>query len=416
MNKLYRRISVLLCAIIACSCFGACAEEGKVRLRIMHYYGETETDYASTYLRKIIEEELPEVFPNVELVEEVYDNETYKVKLRVQMACDELPDIMFSYGGGFSKPFFETGHVLALDDYLDDFYKDRLIDEYQKNFTYDGKLYGICYTRWTGVLYCNTELFARAGAKIPETYDELLEACATLRAAGIQPIACGMVNYWMGQQWINNFTLQLGGAEMYRQMLDGEVSLNNDTLKNAAQYVLDLLNAKAFCDDVNLMESSDAEEMFMNGEAAMIYIGDWFTQTAENRMGDKVTAVKMPLLPDAAYPEDYHGGAVNGWIVSADTEYPELATQVAAYLAYRVCCYLPAYSTFNLSEDEYLSRPDALEEKIMAFYPDDAVGGAAWDTLMLPEEASAWLKLCGRLFTRRCDGAGFALQVGVIRE
>lgn len=416
MNKKHRWIAALImCVLLLCISTYASAEEDRVRLHIMHFYGETETDYTVICLRKIIDEELPEVFPNVELVEEVCDNETYKVKLRVLMACDELPDIMFSYGGGFSEPFFETGHVLALDDYLDDFYKERLVDENQKYFTYDGKLYGLCSTRWTGVLYCNTALFERAGVEIPETYDELLEVCAALRQNGIQPIACGMVNYWMGQQWINNYTLQLGGAELYQQMLDDEVSLNNEMLKKAAEYVLTLINAKAFCDEMNYIDSSEAEEIFLKEQAAMIYIGDWFTRTAEERLGNKVAVAKMPQLPDVAYPEDYHGGAVNGWIVSADTQYPELATQVVSYLAYRVSCYLPAISTFKLEANEYLNQPDALEQKIMKFYPEGAVGGAAWDTIMLPEEASTWLKLCGRLFTHRCNGAGFALQVGAIR-
>lgn len=134
------------------------------------------------------------------------------------MASDEQPDIMLCYGGGFMKSFVDAGKVLPLDDYMDDFYKEHMKNDMQENFIFDGLQYGTCCTYWTGVLYCNQELFDRAEAKIPETYEELLDSVEKFRNAGIEPIALGMVNKWPGQQWINNFTIQLGGAEHYKEI------------------------------------------------------------------------------------------------------------------------------------------------------------------------------------------------------
>lgn len=144
---------------------------------MMYYWGDTDSDISSRYLKEILENDFPKAFPNIELIQETCDNETYKKKLKVLMASDEVPDIMISYGGGFSENFVKAGKVLALDDYLDKFYKEHIDMEQQQNFIFDGKFYGICYANWKGVLYCNTELLEKAAAKVPETYEELLKTC-----------------------------------------------------------------------------------------------------------------------------------------------------------------------------------------------------------------------------------------------
>ncbi|HIY00805.1 MAG TPA: extracellular solute-binding protein [Candidatus Blautia faecipullorum] len=386
-----------------------CADtkEEKITLRMMYYWGDTDSDISARYLKEILENDFPQAFPDVELIQETCDNETYKKKLKILMASDEIPDIMISYGGGFSENFVKAGKVLPLDGYLDDFYKERMDMEYQQNFIFDEKVYGICYANWKGVLYCNTELFEKAGAELPETYGELLEACEKLRAADVEPIALGILNKWQGQQWINNFTIQLGGADYYKAMAAGEESLDNDVLLTAAELTVGLIEADAFCADMYQLVSGEAEEMFLDGEAAMIYIGSWFTQSAEESLGNRVTAVKMPLVPGAKYPQDYHGGGSNGWIVSADTRYPETAVDIIEWLSYELSCYQPENSTFVLEEGAEKNEVGGLSREILEMYSEKEAGGIAWDSLMNSDRAGIWLDSCAGLFEKRMDGRAF---------
>lgn len=384
------------------------AGEEKITLHMMYYWGDTDSDISSKYLKEILEKDFPKAFPNVELVQETCDNETYKKKLKVLMASDEAPDIMISYGGGFSENFVKAGKVLALDDYLDDFYKEHMNMEYQENFIFDGRCYGICYANWKGILYCNTELLEKAGAEIPETYEELLEVCRKLRAADIEPIALGILNKWQGQQWLNNFTIQLGGAELYKDMAGGGESMDQEVLQKAAELTEGLIDADAFCTDMYQLVSGEAEEMFLNGKAAMIYIGSWFTQSAEERLGDKVEAAKMPVVPGAEYSQDYHGGGSNGWIVSADTEYPETAAEIVAWLSYRLSCYQPENATFFLDEGDAVNEISPTGRRIKEMYNGSREGGIAWDSLMTSDRADVWLNFCAGLFEKKIDGQDFA--------
>ncbi|MDO4275783.1 MAG: extracellular solute-binding protein [Eubacteriales bacterium] len=415
MKKLSGLIGVIIIICILFSettVFAGNEADDKITIRILHYYGDTDTDASARFLKEILKNDFPKAFPNVELVQEVYDNQTYKSKIRVLMASDELPDIMFGYGAGFSEPFVKAGKLLALDDYLEDSYFDHMNMEMQENFIFDKHLYGICFTYWTGVLYCNKELFDQAGVKIPDTYEELIEVSRRFRKAGIEPVACGMLNKWHGQQWINNFTIQLGGASLYNDMAKGKQSLDNHILAQAAQLTSDLVSADVFCSNMYQLASSEAEEMFLNGDAAMIYIGSWYTSAAEERLGDKLEVAKMPAVPGARESGDYHGGAINGWMVSSETKYPETAANIAAWLGYELSCCQPQNATFNLDKGDERAEISAADQKILDLYSDKTKGGVAWDTLMWPDKAEIWLNTCSQLFEGKLNGQEFAKFLG----
>lgn len=370
---------------------GTQPDESRITIHIMHYWGNTDADISARYFNEILENEFSEAFPGVELVQETCDNETYKKKIKVSIASGEAPDILFSYGDGFMKTFVENGKLLALDQYIDDFYQERMMEDKQQGFVFDGQRYGVGCSSWQGVLYCNQELFDQAGVEIPTTYEELLAACKELRKADIEPIALGMTNRWQGAQWINNFILQLGGAEHYKELAYGEISRDDPVLEQAGQLTADLISVNAFCRDMYKLNSSQAESLFLEGGAAMIYMGSWFTVQAEEGLGDQLVVAKMPTLEGAACQEVYHGGTANGWVVSADTEYPELSAHIAVWLSYQLSAYEPENAAFDIPQEEWKNtiRPAALT--IQELYQDQKAGGVNWDTMMASQDASKWL-------------------------
>lgn len=392
--------------------YGASETEDKIQIRFMHYWGDSDTDRSGVYMRQVLKNEFEEAFPGVELIQEVYDNQTFKTKIKVQMASDEAVDIMSGYGGGFIENFVDAGKLLPIEDYLSDFYKEHMIMDMHENFIFDDELYGICISYWNGVLYCNQALFDQAGAEIPETYEELIEVSQKFREAGIEPVACGMVNKWHGQQWINNFTIQLGGADLYNAMVSGEESMDNEVLAQAAQLTADLVEADVFCSDMYSITTTEAEDKFLNGGAAMIYIGSWYTELAKDKLGDDLVVAKMPVVPGAIDTNDYHGGAINGWIISADTEYPELCTEIAAWLAYKLSCYIPERAAFEVEESDRRAELTEASKEVLALYEDKEKGGAAWDTMLKTEDTNVWLEMCAELFDKNVNGQEFAQSLG----
>ena len=386
----------------------AMTQEEKTTIRILHFWGDSDTDPSCKYLNTLLSEEFEKDFPNVDLVQVTCDKETYKQKIKVLMAADELPDIMFDYGGGFSEAFVNAGRLLPLDDYLSVFYKQHVEEEDQINFIYNVKQYGIGFIQWQGVLYCNQEIFEKYDLDVPETYDQLKEACRVLRKAGIDPIACGMADKWAGAQFINNFMFQLCGLELYNNMAEVSQSMNNEKVTQAAQSVADLLNEGAFSENMMSMNSGDGEEEFLSGKAAMIYNGSWFARTVSDRLGNKVTAVKMPKLSGAVETEDYHGGCSYGWVVSSATEEPELSVQIAEWLAYNIGTFQPESSTFRIEKEDVRQEEDPLCQQIQKLYENKENGAMNWDVLLTPERASLWLDTCTELMAGFTNGRGFS--------
>lgn len=414
-----RKIKKVLLLIMALSCVQftttivMAQKEKKTTIRILHFWGDTDTDPSCKYLNILLAEEFEKEFPDVDLVQITCDKETYKQKIKVLMAADELPDIMFDYGGGFSEAFVNAGRLLNLDSYLSDFYKAHVNEQYQNNFIYDGKQYGIGFTQWTGVLYCNQELFNKYNLEIPETFNQLKSVCSEFRNEGIDPIACGMADKWAGAQLINNFMFQLCGLELYNDMSEVRQSMNNDKVVQAAQAVADLLGQGAFSENMMSMNSGDGEEEFLAGEAAMIYNGSWFARTVSDRLGDKVVAVKMPKLFGAVETNDYHGGCSAGWVVSSATQEPELSVKIAEWLSYNIGTFQPENSTFNIEKKDIRQKENTLSQQIQKLYKNKSDGAMNWDVLLTPERANIWLDTCTELLAGYTNGIGFSWTMDV---
>ena len=123
-------------------------------------------------------------------------------------------------------------------------------------------------------MWANPEVFKKAGATVPKTWDEFFVAADKIKAAGMTAVAHG------GQPWqdattFESVVLGVAGADFYR---DAFVKLNPEALNSKT--MVDALNTfrkiKDYTDegapgrDWNL-----ATAMVIKGEAGMQFMGDW---------------------------------------------------------------------------------------------------------------------------------------------
>lgn len=123
-------------------------------------------------------------------------------------------------------------------------------------------------------MWANPEVFKKAGATVPTTWDEFFAAADKIKAAGMTAVAHG------GQPWqdattFESVVLGVAGADFYR---DAFVTLNPEALNSKT--MVDALNTfrkiKDYTDegapgrDWNL-----ATAMVIKGEAGMQFMGDW---------------------------------------------------------------------------------------------------------------------------------------------
>lgn len=135
-------------------------------------------------------------------------------------------------------------------------------------------------------IWANKAVFDDNGIAIPTTWEELVAAMDTLKAAGITPLAQG------GQPWqeatmFDSIVMATGGPEFYKAAfidLDPE-ALGSDTMKEAFDR-LGVMRANVD-DNFSGREWNLATSMVINGEAAFQVMGDW-------AKGEFVNAGKVP--------------------------------------------------------------------------------------------------------------------------
>ena len=143
-------------------------------------------------------------------------------------------------------------------------------------------------------MWCNPEVFRKAGAKVPKTWSELMEASRKIQAAGMTPIAFGGQN-WQEATVFESIVIGVGGADFYRKALVQAdlAALRSDTMVKAFERFKSI---KKFTDknapgrDWNL-----ATGMVIRGEAAMQFMGDW-------AKGEFTAAGKEPGVDYLAMP------------------------------------------------------------------------------------------------------------------
>jgi glucose/mannose transport system substrate-binding protein len=143
-------------------------------------------------------------------------------------------------------------------------------------------------------MWCNPDVFKKAGAKIPTTWAEFDEACKKLKEAGFTPVAFG------GQPWqeatvFESIVAGHGGPEFYKKTMveaDPE-AINSPTMVEVFEILKGIKNytdKSAPGRDWNL-----ATAMVIKGESAMQFMGDW-------AKGEFTAAGKQPGTDYVAFP------------------------------------------------------------------------------------------------------------------
>ena len=109
---------------------------------------------------------------------------------------------------------------MALDDYVTDDVKSKILEGSTSAFEFDGKLYSVPMFSWYMTLFCNKTMFDKAGATLPTTYDELVDAVKKLKKLdGVTPMAAGAKDGWNAAFVYQALALREVGATGVNEML-----------------------------------------------------------------------------------------------------------------------------------------------------------------------------------------------------
>jgi raffinose/stachyose/melibiose transport system substrate-binding protein len=139
----------------------------------------------------------------------------------------------------------------------------------------DGHVWGVPEGRDAIGIYYNKALFEKAGlGAFPATWDEMLQACAKLKAAGTIPFA--MDGDWVTQlMWSNLIGTKPGGVAFLRSGIGKGDFASNPSVVQATEFLKGMHTSGCVNKDAFSGDYEHAAAPFLDGQAAMIANGPW---------------------------------------------------------------------------------------------------------------------------------------------
>lgn len=353
--KPLRKLSIVL--LMLTLILAACGESGgrkasstedgqgsgeKVKLSIWHNFSGD--DLRAKTVRGIIDQ-FAKDNPNVELDAQAIPPDGYRQRLSTVAAGNELPDIFFVYAGSQSAELFKAGLLQPITDIAEQHkdWKEKFLPgafepyEFEPNQIYSAPI-GMSAT---SILYYNTALFQKYNVKVPETWDELMAAVKVFNDNKITPIALGNKAPWVAQSTIlGTLADHVTGTEWFKNAAAQKgAKFTDPEFVEALGYFKQLVDSKAFQDGANSIDNTQAEQYFVQGNAAMMISGAWTltnlaASASEEQLKD-IDVTVMPSIPGGkGEAKTISGGAGGGMALSKRTE--GAAKEAALKLIYAI--------------------------------------------------------------------------------
>ncbi|WP_184239248.1 extracellular solute-binding protein [Conyzicola lurida] len=147
-----------------------------------------------------------------------------------------------------------------------------------------------------GIWY-NKAIFAENDVEVPETYDELLDAFATFKEAGVTPITEPGSQGWPITRLIGNYIFRSVGPDAMKDIQSGDAKLTDPEYVEAAQAIADLGTEGYFGEGITSRDTDTAYAQFLNGDAATMYMGSWLLANLNDEEQNVIGEDNVGFMP-----------------------------------------------------------------------------------------------------------------------
>ena len=258
--------------------------------------------------------------------------EEYYPKLNALVASGDVPDVFIVSPGPNLTDYVEPGVAAPLDSYLADGWKDTFTsDAVFSQQTYDGQIYAVPLNIAAACVFYNTEMFEKAGASVPKTFDELLESCQKLQDAGYTPITISAGTAWC-LSMVAGYLCDRNGLVL-DDIKEHKTDWKDEKVINAGKQIQQL--SKYFQKTAAGDDNDIATAAFYNGEAAILIQGSWaigqINGSCAEGFADKVGVFAFPAVEGGNPDANRVIAKSDSLMMSASTKHPEAAVQLMKY-------------------------------------------------------------------------------------
>ncbi|MDO4548493.1 MAG: sugar ABC transporter substrate-binding protein [Clostridia bacterium] len=263
-----------------------------------------------------------EMHPNVTIETQVTPWDEYWTKLEASAQGGAMPDVFWMHSNQFYK-YADAGTMLNLNDLNYDYspYPSGVTALYN----FDGDQLAIPKDYDTIALAYNKEIFDNAGIAYPDdtwTWETLRETAKLLTDP--ENGVYGFASYNTDQSGYLNLIYQNGGFAFE----NGENGYNLPETKEAIKFWIELNTVDGVSPSIESFVDVGADDQFMAGRVAMIYVGSWMMSayTNNDNIKDKFDLCVLPMGKTRA--SIYNGLGYAGY---SNTRNPEVVKDFLAF-------------------------------------------------------------------------------------
>jgi multiple sugar transport system substrate-binding protein/raffinose/stachyose/melibiose transport system substrate-binding protein len=302
----------------------------KAKTNIVHYYSG---DMGKKDMTAIVDQ-FNAQSETCEIVDNTTGHEDFKTQILVMLAGANPPDI-FSYWAGARVQFVvDSDALMELSDYWEGAkLADVVVPGIQGSTQYNGGVYSIPQNFHYVGFFFNPKVMEKAGVtKMPETWEEFIDACDKIKATGAYPIALGSKDRWPAQFFIDFLVSYTAGHEYRAKLQAGEAAFDDPEVVKAMEIWKELIDKGYFYPDANAYSYTDAADQVAKGDAAMTLMGTWVTGYWDGnglKAGEDYDVFPFPVMDPAIPPATF--ASTDSWTIPADAKNPDCAKEFISW-------------------------------------------------------------------------------------
>jgi len=273
-----------------------------------------------------------EKYPDIDVVHSTVAHEDFKQAIRAYLTASTPPDVMTWFAGNRARFFIDKGLITDISDVWE---SEGWNESYPAGFramsSVDDKQYFLPASWYWWAIYYRKDIFDQHGLEPPETWEEFLQVCETLKANGVTPITIGTKWRWTAAAWFDYLNMRVNGPEFHINLMLGKEKYDDPRVEKVfTDYWAPLIENGYFIDDPAAYTWQEALNFLNSGEAAMYLMGDFLRDVYPAEEVDKLDFFRFPII-DASVPvgED---APTDGFFIAANAQHPEEAKLFLAFL------------------------------------------------------------------------------------
>ncbi len=237
---------------------------------------------------------VPAMIPSLESFEQI---------VKSSLRTNKTPDVLKYWSGYRLRDLARTGGIEDLTSDWDDAVREGWVDPSLRSmFTYDDRVFGLPMNLAYWVFFYNTEVFAEHGLAAPATWDEFLDACTTLKRAGITPLHATADGRWPAFIWFME-VLSRQDPQFYEDLMNGREKYTDPRAERAMRTIVEFFDNDWFT--AMDMNHADAAAEVVQGTVGMMPGGTFMTPnftSVGGEAGGNIDAFVLPMADPEARP------------------------------------------------------------------------------------------------------------------